>query len=224
MWSITPAGDRYFNPRTPCGVRRSCASASSSCGIFQSTHPVWGATTPGCGNSRAITISIHAPRVGCDPHPLAQRGKWCGISIHAPRVGCDGSVCTYQQVLRRFQSTHPVWGATTRRTKMERFINISIHAPRVGCDFSTPVPRFFQCQFQSTHPVWGATIALWYTLCLLPYFNPRTPCGVRRTIDAGWYHDIAISIHAPRVGCDYVGQATWTSSYISIHAPRVGCD
>ena len=57
--------------------------------LFQSTHPVWGATD--FLNAKAIgaLISIHAPRVGCDRLPLV-----------AVKVGFE------------FQSTHPVWGAT----------------------------------------------------------------------------------------------------------------
>ena len=56
------------------------------------------------------------------------------------------------------------------------------------------------------------------------YFNPRTPGGVRLSISFLVLGLSKISIHAPRVGCDfnklYYGQ-TWE---ISIHAPRVGCD
>ena len=35
---------------------------------FQSTHPVRGATTALNSAKQAITISIHAPREGCDGH------------------------------------------------------------------------------------------------------------------------------------------------------------
>ena len=34
----------------------------------------------------------------------------------------------------------------------------------------------------------------------------------------------AISIHAPREGCDYLRGLTDEQSDISIHAPREGCD
>ena len=125
---------RDFNPRTPCGVRRRGSLPMQQLHLFQSTHPVWGATqsisrkrnanrdfnprTP-CGvrppslparctslcdfNPRTPcgvrldpfrptgldpTISIHAPRVGCDRVPR-RNGAGRGISIHAPRVGCD---------------------------------------------------------------------------------------------------------------------------------------
>ena len=56
--------------------------------------------------------------------------------------------------------------------------------------------------FQSTHPGWGAT-KFCYEISKITY----------------------ISIHAPRVGCDYnIFFCLCQGIYISIHAPRVGCD
>ena len=57
-------------------------------------------------------------------------------------------------------------------------------------------------------------------------FNPRTPGGVRRRLTGKWVAANAISIHAPRVGCDYTKTTKQHSIVppISIHAPRVGCD
>ena len=94
--------------------------------------------------------------MGCDAD--ACLGKhFIGISIHAPRVGCDATEQEIRQHNQRFQSTHPVWGATkfmeepvwgfedfNPRTPCgvrplaellkENMAGISIHAPRVGCD------------------------------------------------------------------------------------------
>ena len=56
----------------------------------------------------------------------------------------------------RFQSTHPVRGATVYYNDI---------------DIATG--------FQSTHPVRGATLRKAYTIMTIIYFNPRTPCGVR---------------------------------------------
>ena len=78
-----------FNSRTPGGVRR--CSALSNC--------------------YTKSVSIHAPREGCD---LAKRPtqQIHDVSIHAPREGCDGE------------------GVTRHRW----LIVVSIHAPREGCD------------------------------------------------------------------------------------------
>ena len=135
-----PASDgcvhaRYFNPRTPCGVRPSTASSAGKRWLlFQSTHPVRGATyrrltrrgaddyfnprTP-CGVRRqsllysvlSSSISIHAPRAGCDSETLSRHAV-SYISIHAPRAGCDRSFMLKPSEWILFQSTHPVRGAT----------------------------------------------------------------------------------------------------------------
>ena len=78
---------------------------------FQSTHPVWGATRLSPFFGHFYGISIHAPRVGCD------RGVQCGGSGHCdfnPRTPCG---VRRRDIVRdlnalKFQSTHPVWGAT----------------------------------------------------------------------------------------------------------------
>ena len=81
------------------------------------------------------------------------------VSIHAPRVGCDPQRSRLWSRITMFQSTHPVWGATAQhRSEFVYSIGfnprtpcgvrpgvaqchntprqVSIHAPRVGCDLS----------------------------------------------------------------------------------------
>ena len=167
---------------------------------FQSTHPGWGATNQSTSGSIVTQISIHAPRVGCDSlvlfagvriilnfNPRTPGGvrlrvrlrqfPSTKISIHAPRVGCD-------------------------RDNASALINpeISIHAPRVGCD--------------PAHPSAPGTRR---------DFNPRTPVGCD-TIPACCGRVIAISIHAPGWGATYLLAPDFSDVAISIHAPRVGCD
>ena len=81
---------KYFNPRTPRGVRLAIIEAVAARERFQSTHPARGATQLiGIGLHRLL-ISIHAPREGCDFHLYVLcAGGSEGISIHAPREGCD---------------------------------------------------------------------------------------------------------------------------------------
>ncbi len=57
--------------------------------MFQFTHPVWGATPTNHNQHNYDTVSIHAPRVGCDN----------------PDDDVNLRSCS-------FQFTHPVWGAT----------------------------------------------------------------------------------------------------------------
>ena len=56
--------------------------------VFQSTHPVRGATLLETFHCVRAAISIHAPREGCDQtvHDVSPGRE---ISIHAPREGCD---------------------------------------------------------------------------------------------------------------------------------------
>ena len=56
-----------FNPRTPRGVRLGNELVELSRLEFQSTHPARGATVGQLSTSSPMSISIHAPREGCDP-------------------------------------------------------------------------------------------------------------------------------------------------------------
>ena len=194
-----------------------------------------------------IFISIHAPRAGCDAGVLAvctERDNFnprtpCGVRraptaapsparrYFNPRTPCGVRPHSRQNQAKRskFQSTHPVRGATTYLFwQKKKIIYISIHAPRAGCD-------------KHACPVAG----------IGGYFNPRTPCGVRLVAASCLAEQSTISIHAPRAGCDDRGTnrakalyqfqsthpvrgATFHKGFfafkvlISIHAPRAGCD
>ena len=55
-----------FNPRAPCGARRTSGMTSFALQVFQSTRPVRGATSVQAYVLQACEISIHAPRAGRD--------------------------------------------------------------------------------------------------------------------------------------------------------------
>ena len=86
--------------------------STSFFGVFQSTHPSWGAT-------RSRNRKKRASR---NFNPRTHRGvRQCNIiiflahfdiSIHAPIVGCDSQLNTLHNMQAVFQSTHPSWGAT----------------------------------------------------------------------------------------------------------------
>ena len=101
--------------------------------LFQSTRPVWGATVHRDGAGQHRGISIHAPRVGRDnAGNITIRDA--SISIHAPRVGRDVATSVHYFIIHLFQSTRPVWGATFLISQLGYQCPISIHAPRVGRD------------------------------------------------------------------------------------------
>ena len=124
--------------------------------IFQSTLPVWGATpsTHPAGLSR-VNFNPRSP-CGERPHGAAYCRREGPISIHAPRVGSDRGASISQIMIKRFQSTLPVWGAT--------------NPARIYTAYDT---------FQSTLPVWGATATPLMDFCAASDFNPRSPCGER---------------------------------------------
>ena len=247
---------------------------------FQSTLPVWGATSFARSRLHSNDISIHAPRVGSDNIIFNLYLLERFISIHAPRVGSDSTLqdqkasdsdfnprspCGERPCCDRFispihknfnprspcgerlssillralqsksfQSTLPVWGATSERVSSAARASISIHAPRVGSDDGHYAKRYPEQRFQSTLPVWGATPTWNARLPNLKNFNPRSPCGERPDLivrpDGGVYFNPrspcgerlydplpkaempAISIHAPRVGSDSSGMSTSTPS------------
>ena len=55
-----------FNPRIPYGMRRMPNRRAICVVLFQSTHPVWDATSGFCRPMVSASISIHASRMGCD--------------------------------------------------------------------------------------------------------------------------------------------------------------
>ena len=189
-----------FNPRAPCGARPSCTTRIYSTAAFQSTRPVWGAT------SRHFTLAAFT----ADFNPRAP----CGARRRTVAVA---------DRLVRFQSTRPVWGATHGRDRRVEQLQISIHAPRVGRD-GRPFGRWTGADISIHAPRVGRDRGRRGTAGVVPDFNPRAPCGARRC-----RHDAAIcvnliSIHAPRVGRDKILVVQPPALKISIHAPRVGRD
>ena len=105
----------YFNPRAPCGARRYCGCDPCGADDFNPRAP--------CGARRHTRPLIIFPSA---------------ISIHAPRVGRDDVSCRRRKPQLLFQSTRPVWGATSTKTSDGGTTYISIHAPRVGRDVMLP--------------------------------------------------------------------------------------
>ena len=131
---IKSFASRYFNPRTPCGVRRRFHFQQALQSGFQSTHPVWGATLP---------------KSSCPP-------GYKGFQSTHPVWGATGMRCRMRSASCLFQSTHPVWGATAPEGKDTQNIEFQSTHPVWG---ATPGPGNHPAHhlFQSTHPVWGAT-------------------------------------------------------------------
>ena len=148
---------RYFNPRTPCGVRPLSPHQPFSPFVFQSTHPLRGATLPIESRWRPRYISIHAPLAGCDcPNIIYPPSP----SNFNPRTPCGVrplQLRKHGQTAITFQSTHPLRGATPASRSSAGRQPISIHAPLAGCDCRRSTWPRSTTTFQSTHPLRGAT-------------------------------------------------------------------
>mgnify|MGYP005786785137 CR=1 FL=1 len=171
----------YFNPRSPYGER----PGEEGLKLF------------------LCPISIHAPRMGSDPQPrlysTAERRHFNprspygerphrgsepavrgAISIHAPRMGSDTVTRPPCRPTISFQSTLPVWGATTTISSERHFPSrfqstLPVWGATDGSGGIHPISGF-----QSTLPVWGATGKEKPAYSLYVDFNPRSPYGERR--------------------------------------------
>ena len=125
--------------------------------VFQSTLPVWGATrTTAITRMRPLNFN---PRSPCGERPYGASGMRSRESNFNPRSPCGERLFgeKYFSIAQKFQSTLPVWGATSaiaETARSDRHFNprspcgerrsahippalgqpISIHAPRVGSD------------------------------------------------------------------------------------------
>ena len=113
----------HFNPRTPCGVRLTLFRINKTEKIISIHAPLAGCDgSAGRSSARRHWISIHAPLAGCDSAYESRHEEKYGISIHAPLAGCDSCRSNSRTMPKRFQSTHPLRGATAKLPKYSRQI------------------------------------------------------------------------------------------------------
>ena len=167
---------------------------------FQSTLPLWGATDKADERLKQANISIHAPLVGSDE--FAESKKERGRDFN-PRSPCGERLYGFDVdvYVDGFQSTLPLWGATSEAVGKMPKIQFQSTLPLWGATDHLPGP-LQSLAFQSTLPLWGATFAP-CNLELMPgNFNPRSPCGERLGHCCNGNFHLPISIHAPLVGSD----------------------
>ena len=179
---VSSNSDYDFNPRAPYGARRQAyitqqvifeisihvprtghdslyTTTSAICCRFQSTCPVRGTTALTLRLRLDRAISIHVPRTGHDRGARRVHNAEI-ISIHVPRTGHDWLGGLSRRSTLIFQSTCPVRGTTSRRTRGRwRSQNFN---PRAPYGARRRFRRF-------RHRVF-------------PYFNPRAPYGARRAV------------------------------------------
>ena len=101
-----------FNPRTPRGVRRLSVPTKQQRQDFNPRTPRGVRLIVTEHAWKEGSISIHAPREGCDLWRALYRTDGSDFNPRTPRgVRQDGSAYTERREI--FQSTHPARGATT---------------------------------------------------------------------------------------------------------------
>ena len=107
-----------------------------------------------------------------------------GISIHAPLAGCDGLQEKQRGTHLKFQSTHPLRGATASpKSAHIRHLHFNPHFnPRTPCGVRPRgILRDAAIPDISIHaPLGGCDDGICAAQEVGKDFNPRTPCGVRR--------------------------------------------
>ncbi len=154
--TVAPTGLRSFNPRSPCGERHLRETGRPILVSFQSSLPLRGATA-----ARAV--------------PALQ-------AAFNPRSPC-GERRTNKPIMAsfvHFQSSLPLRGATHTVTDDALAASLSILAPLAGSD-STTFSEGRLVTFQSSLPLRGATAHGRDLAHSREAFNPRSPCGERRT-------------------------------------------
>ena len=189
-----------FNPRSPCGERRSSYKSSL-------LYPCDFNPRSPCGERHldisiifANRISIHAPRAGSDLNAFASGLREPNFNPRSPCGERPGDAAG-NIAIQLFQSTLPVRGATK--------CGVCVMVDAEG--------------FQSTLPVRGATCAIKELEAMerISIHAPRAGSDANRLSNKAY---TSISIHAPRAGSDYNRLAKNGKEKISIHAPRAGSD
>ena len=82
---LTQASKSHFNPRSPHGERRNRSRIFAERVSFQSTLPAWGATSDQKQIAKsALSISIHAPRMGSDFGTNGSVMRICNFNPRSP--------------------------------------------------------------------------------------------------------------------------------------------
>ena len=195
------------------------------------------------GGSGSATHAHFNPRTPCGVRP-GRPAQLMETEYFNPRTPCGVRHVSGDKsgTEIKFQSTHPLRGATSVRATRSRRKRFQSTHPLRG---ATPSEqrKCARTSFQSTHPLRGATdhrVLFWHAEPIsihaplagcdccnrrpcegVRYFNPRTPCGVRpaTTCPTGTQH-IFQSTHPLRGATLAVIEATSILPFQSTHPLR----
>ena len=184
-------------PREGCDRRAISVQTRSI--VFQFTHPGRGATTNG-----ESSIDFEA------------------FQFTHPGRGATGMLlpCMCREM---FQFTHPGRGATEERTRAKSEAGVSIHAPREGCD-RRRISRIIDAEVSIHAPREGCDSPGYVAPPPCRRFNSRTPGGVRLLSVKGLMSPSSFQFTHPGRGATQSQTPQHSDPAVSIHAPREGCD
>ena len=190
-----------FNPRSPCGERRSSRPSTSPSASFNPRSP--------CGERR--WRDLH--------QALLQR-----VSTHAPLAGSDGYSCSRPRLSSLFQPTLPLRGATGHGRRRHQEADVSTHAPLAGSD-GPHLELLNVVLVVSTHaPLAGSDPRTFRCRSRQACFNPRSPCGERLF---GFLLLVCLDEFQPTLPLRGATPWRWhrkSSARVSTHAPLAGSD
>ena len=189
-----------FNPRSPCGERRSPRDRICPYPGFNPRSPC--GERPG-NQCRPTTGAGFNPRSPCGER-LEHRGPGDGIG--------------------GFQPTLPLRGATGSGLQRVDRLRVSTHAPLAGSDLSYGGQPLARPGFNPRSPCGERRDPCAWANAGPICFNPRSPCGERRWVPWISYDEDYVSTHAPLAGSDLVGRRGREPELVSTHAPLAGSD
>ena len=173
---------KHFNPRPPCGGRRAYAAGGRWPARFQSTPPVRGATIIPADQFDVQQVFQSTPPVrGATATPTPKIFFRVGFQSTPPVRGATYTDTELRAITVNFNPRPPCGGRRRTSAFSTQPSAISIHAPRAGGDFYCNTNWCKNMLFQSTPPVRGATASRHRGLTRPTHFNPRPPCGGRRS-------------------------------------------
>ena len=147
---------RYFNPRTPYGMRHYRRKTYEELTQFQSTHPLRDATK--WRPFRCENADNFNPRTPYGMRLWVLPRSSLQLLFQSTHPLRDATMMIrLLNIHKIFQSTHPLRDATCCKPRKNVSELISIHAPLTGCDLIHRLHLLAVSLFQSTHPLRDAT-------------------------------------------------------------------
>ena len=180
-----PRGSFGFNPRAPCGARRSRTRGG--------LHP--------------YRVSTHAPRAGRDWLCVWLTKDIVQFQPTRPVRGATARCSRRASRRTSFNPRAPCGARPRHRVARRRLPRVSTHAPRAGRDAWSRAIPCAPSWFQPTRPVRGATAMGEVCRSKVNEFQPTRPVRGATSFGRAGASLSSVSTHAPRAGRDlHTGQ------------------